>query len=231
MASKPHTDVVYKEKKVPKTPIKFNVQLNEEQKVVKAQIYENDITVLKGKAGSSKTMLACNVALDLLFKKQVERIFVARPMVYAENEKLGYLPGGVSEKLVGLTTPIIENMYILSNKMSIDKLLEEGKISILPVAFMRGLTLNDSVLILDEWQNATYSQTYMALSRMGKGTKVIVTGDMAQCDLPNKKDSGFDFFKRLETAGLPKFKIIELQSNHRHDLVELISKVYDELRN
>ena len=229
MASKPHTDEVYKEKKIPKTPIKFNVQLNEEQKLVKAQIYENDITVLKGKAGSSKTMLACNVALDLLFKKQIDRIFVARPSVYAENEKLGYLPGGINEKLVGLTTPIIENMYILSNKMSIDKLIEEGKITILPVAFMRGLTLNDSVIILDEWQNATYSQTYMALSRMGKHTKIIVTGDMAQCDLTNKKDSGFDFFKRLETALLPKFKIIELQSNHRHDLVELISKVYEEL--
>jgi phosphate starvation-inducible protein PhoH len=65
---------------------------------------------------------------------------------------------------------------------------------------------------------------------MGKGTKIIVTGDMAQCDLPNKKDSGFDFFKRLETAGMPKFKIIELQSNHRHDLVEFISRVYDEIR-
>ena len=151
MPSKPHTDAVYKEKKVPKTPIKFNVQLNEEQKAAKSQIYENDITVLKGKAGSSKTMLACNVALDLLFKRQIDRIFVARPMVYAENERLGFLPGGVQDKLVGITTPIIENMYILSNKMSIDKLIEEGKITILPVAFMRGLTLNNSCLILDEW--------------------------------------------------------------------------------
>lgn len=230
MSSKPHTDDVYKEKRVPKNPIKFNVQLNEEQKAAKAQIYDNDITLLKGKAGSSKTMLACNVALDLLFKRQIERIYIARPSVYAENERLGFLPGGVNEKLIGLTTPIIENMYILYNKMSIDKLIEEGKINILPVAFMRGLTLNSAALILDEWQNATYSQTYMALSRMGKGTKVIVTGDMAQCDLPNKKDSGFDFFKRLETSGLPGFKIIELTSNHRHELVEHISRVYDELR-
>ena len=229
MSSKPHTDPIYKEKKVPKTPIKFNVQLNEEQKRVKTEIYDNDIVVLKGKAGSAKTMIACNVALDLLFKKQIDRIFVARPSVYAEGEKLGFLPGGVNEKLIGLTTPILENMYILYNKVSIDKLIEEGKISILPVAFMRGLTLNNAVVILDEWQNATYSQTYMALSRMGKGTKIIVTGDITQCDLPNKKDSGFDFFKRLETAGLPKFKIIELISNHRHPLVELITKTYNEL--
>lgn len=230
MSSKPHTDPVYKEKKVPKTPIKFNVQLNEEQKKAKTEIYENDIILLKGKAGSSKTMLACNVALDLLFKKQIDRIFVARPSVYAEGEKLGYLPGGINEKLVGLTTPILENMYILYNKIAIDKLVEEGEITILPVAFMRGLTLQNSCLILDEWQNATYTQTYMALSRMGKGTKIIATGDMAQCDLPNKKDSGFDFFRRLETSGLPKFKIIELLSNHRHDAVEHISKVYDEFR-
>lgn len=230
MASKPHTDPVYKEKKILKGPIKFNIQLNEEQKLAKEQIYHNTITVLKGKAGSAKTLLACNVALDMLFKKEIEKIYIGRPFVYAENEPLGILPGGIQEKLIGLTTPIIDNMYTLSGKEKIDKLIADGVIIILPLAFLRGLTWNRAIIILDEMQNATLSQTYTALSRLGKNSKIIVTGDMAQCDLKNKKDSGFDFFKKLETEGLPGIKIITLESNHRHELVESISKIYDSYR-
>lgn len=220
-------DQVSEVKKI-KNPIRFYIQLNEEQKAAKQVILDNTITVLKGQAGSSKTLLACNVALDLLFKKEVEKIHIARPFVYAEKEQLGILPGGVQDKLIGITTPIIENMYNLYNKEKIDKLIQEGKIIILPLAFMRGMTLNNSVLILDEFQNATISQTYTALSRLGKGSKIIVTGDMAQCDLPKKTDSGFDFFKKLEHEGV--VKIVHLKSNHRHDLVDQISKLYFEYK-
>ena len=227
MTSNHHNDTVYNQKKVPKSPIKFNLQLNEEQKAAKQIILDNTITVLKGKAGSAKTLLACNVGLDMLFKKQVERIFIARPFVYSDNEPIGILPGGIQEKLIGLTTPIIENMYMLSGKEKIDKLIAEGIINILPVAFMRGLTINNAILILDEFQNATLSQTYTALSRLGKGSKIIVTGDMAQCDLRNRKDTGFDFFKKLETEKVPGLKIVTLETNHRHEVVEQISKIYD----
>lgn len=208
---------------------KFNVSLTEEQKQVKARILQNDITLLKGRAGSSKSFLACNVALDLLFRNDnnIERIYIARPFVYAENEmSLGALPGGIEDKLVGITTPIIENMYILSGKQKIDELLLTGTIKILPIAFMRGMTINDSVFILDEFQNATLSSTYTALSRIGKGTKTIVTGDITQCDLKNKKESGFDFFKKLETEKLPGFESITLKGNHRHDIVDQISSIY-----
>jgi phosphate starvation-inducible PhoH-like protein len=89
---------------------------------------------------------------------------------------------------------------------------------------MRGMTLNNSVLILDEFQNATLPQVYTALSRLGKGTKIIITGDMSQCDLPKKTDSGFDFFKKLEQEGV--VTTITLKTNHRHELVEVISKIY-----
>lgn len=221
---------VYKSKRVPKGQIKFKIQLNEEQKLAKQEALNNTITVLKGQAGSSKTLLACNIALDLLFRKEIDKIYIARPFVYAEKEPLGILPGGIQEKLIGLTTPIIENMYILYDKFKIDKEISDGKISILPLAFMRGLTLNNAVLILDEFQNATLSQTYTALSRLGKNTKIIVTGDMAQCDLNNKKDSGFDFFKKLETEGVSGIKIINLKSNHRHELVDCIAKIYNEYK-
>ena len=231
MSSKPHTDPVYKEKRIPKNPNKFGVQLNEEQKLAKAEILKHTITVLKGKAGSAKTLLACNVALDLLFKKEVERIYIARPFVYTDDDRtLSALPGGVAEKLQGLTLPVVDNCYVLIGKEKTEKLLAEGLITILPVAFMRGITVNNAVLILDEFQNATLSQTYAALSRIGKNSKVIVTGDMAQCDLRNKKETGFDFFTRLETEGLRGIKIIKLESNHRHELVDHISRIYDNYR-
>ena len=213
---------------MPKGEIKrFNVSLTEEQKQAKARIIANAITVLKGKAGSSKSFLACNVALDLLAKKEVERIYIARPFVYAENEmELGALPGTVEQKLIGITTPLIENMYILSGKEKIDALLLDGTIKILPIAFMRGLTINNSAFIIDEAQNCTLSAIYTALSRIGKGTKTIVTGDITQCDLKNKKDSGFDFFKKLQIEKLPGFEIIELMGNHRHELVDKITSIY-----
>lgn len=217
----------YIEKRKPKGEIKkFNISLNEEQKLAKSEIYNNIITILKGGPGTGKTNLACNVALDMFFKKEIEKIYVARPFIYAENEPIGILPGGVEEKLIGLTTPILENMYSLCGKEKIEELLKEGKISILPISFMRGLTISNSLLILDEFQNATLSQIYTSLSRLGKNSRIIVTGDMSQCDLKNKKDSGFDFFRKLESENVTGVKIFTLKENHRHELVETITQIY-----
>lgn len=217
------------EKRKPKGEIKkFNISLNQEQKLAKAEVLNNTITILKGGPGSGKSFLACNVVLDMLFKKEIGKIYIARPFVYAENEPLGILPGNVNEKLIGITTPILENMYNLCGKEQIDNLVLEGIINILPISFMRGLTISNSMLILDEFQNATLSQIYTSLSRLGKGSKIIVTGDMSQCDLKNKKDSGFDFFKKLESENISGVKIITLKENHRHELVETISKIYQE---
>lgn len=219
--------------KIPKGEIvKFQISLTEEQKSAKARILQNSITLLKGKAGSAKTFLACNVALDLLAKKQVERIFVSRPFIYAQGEEdLGILPGGVRDKLIGITTPILENMYIIATKEKVEKYIEDGKIVILPSVFMKGMTLPNSVIILDEYQNATSHVTYTALTRLGKGSKIIATGDMTQCDLRDKKDSGFAFFKALQIQGLPGFEIIELTSNHRHDVVDEITSIYLDYKN
>lgn len=217
------------EKRKPKGDIKkFNISLNHEQKLAKSEVLNNTITILKGGPGTGKSFLACNIALDMFFKKEIEKIYIARPFVYAENEPLGILPGGIEEKLIGITTPILENMYNLCGKEKIEELVKEGKINILPISFMRGLTISNSLLILDEFQNATLSQIYTSLSRLGKGSKIIVTGDMSQCDLKNKKDSGFDFFKKLITESVPGITIISLKENHRHDIVENITKIYQE---
>jgi len=230
MSSNNHNDEVFQNKKKPKTPFKFNLILNEEQKEAKQKILEHPITLLTGNPGSGKTLLSTNIALDLLFKKEIERIYIARPFIYAESEQsLGALPGGIQDKLIGITTPILENMYLLCGKQKVEELVQEGIINILPLAFMRGITIFNSVLILDEVQNATSSQLFTALSRLGKNSKAIITGDINQCDLKNKSLSCWNFLKILE-KDIQEMTRINLTSNHRHDIVEKITNVYNQYK-
>ena len=156
MASKPHTDEVYKEKRIVKNPIKFKLQLNDEQKEAKAKILENTLTLLAGKAGSGKTLLACQVALDGLMRRQYDKIIITRPTV--SKEEIGFLPGDLREKMDPWIQPIYQNMYALYNKEKIEKFIEEGKIEIVPLAFMRGRTFLNSCIIVDEAQNVTHEQ-------------------------------------------------------------------------
>ena len=121
MASKPHTDEVYKEKRIVKNPIKFKLQLNDEQKDAKAKILENTLTLLAGKAGSGKTLLACQVALDGLMRRQYDKIIITRPTV--SKEEIGFLPGDLREKMDPWIQPIYQNMYALYNKEKIENLI------------------------------------------------------------------------------------------------------------
>ena len=227
MTSKPHTDEVYVEKRKPKYPIKFNIQLNEEQKIAKSIIIENPITVIKGMAGSGKTLVAAQAALDMLFNKEVERIVITRPTV--SKEDIGFLPGDIKEKMDPWLAPIYHNLYMLYDKAKIDRDLDNGKIEIVPFAFMRGRTFPDAVVIVDECQNITHGQTEMILGRLGKGGKMIFCGDITQTDLKQKKDSGIGFFTRLE-AEIRGVKVITLKTNHRHEIVEPILNLYSEYR-
>ena len=142
MPSNHHTDEVYTPKRRPKKPIKFNVHLNDEQKQAKALILDNPITALKGMAGSGKTLVATQGALDLLFTKQVDKIIITRPTV--SKEDIGFLPGDIREKMDPWLAPIYHNLYMLYNKEKVDKELENGNIEIVPFAFMRGRTFVDS---------------------------------------------------------------------------------------
>jgi len=148
MPSKHHTDDVYVQKRRPKNPIKFNVQLNEEQKLAKQLILESPITAIKGMAGSGKTLVATQVALDLLFTKQVEKIIITRPTV--SKEDIGFLPGDLQAKMDPWLAPIYHNLHMLYSKEKIDKELENGNIEIVPFAFMRGRTFVKSFVIVDE---------------------------------------------------------------------------------
>ena len=225
MASKPHTDEVYRPKRIPKNPIKFKLQLNEEQKEAKAVILQNTITLLAGGAGSGKTLLACNVALDGLLRRQYEKIIITRPTV--SKEEIGFLPGDLREKMDPWVQPIYQNFFALYDKVKIEKLIDDGKIEIAPVSFMRGRTFLESMIIVDEAQNVTHEQMEMIVSRIGLRSKMMICGDQHQTDLKKKSESGFKF---LYTAArkIKNLEGITLHSNHRDSIVEDLLEYYQE---
>jgi phosphate starvation-inducible protein PhoH and related proteins len=227
MASNHHTDVVFMDKKRPKRPIRFNVTLNEEQKQAKKLIIENPVTVLKGMAGSGKTLVATQVALDLLFTKQIDKVIITRPTV--SKEAIGFLPGDIREKMDPWLAPIYHNLYMLYNKEKIDKEMEEERIEVVPFAFMRGRTFVNSFVIVDEAQNVTHNQMETILGRLGKSSKMVICGDLAQIDLKDKRETGFSFLARLEES-VPGFVTHSLAQNHRHEIVAPILEVYKTFR-
>ena len=227
MSSNHHTDEVFVLKRRPKGPIKFNVTLNEEQKQAKASILNSPITVLKGMAGSGKTLVATQVGLDLLFRKEVDKIIITRPTV--SKESIGFLPGDIREKMDPWLAPIYHNLYMLYNKDKIDKEIEKGAIEIVPFAFMRGRTFVDSFVIVDEAQNVTHTQMETVIGRLGVGSKMVICGDIAQIDLKDKRETGFSFLARIEEQ-VEGFVTHSLQQNHRHNIVAPILKVYKTFR-
>ena len=227
MPSNYHTDNVFVQKRRPKRPIKFNVQLNEEQKQAKALILENPITMLKGMAGSGKTLVATQVALDMLFTKKVDKVIITRPTV--AKEEIGFLPGDIREKMDPWLAPIYHNLFMLYNEEKVRKELDNGNIEIVPFAFMRGRTFVNSFVIVDEAQNVTHSQMETVIGRLGRGSKMVICGDLAQIDLKNKRDTGFSFLARLEEH-VQGFKTASLEQNHRHDIVAPILDVYKTFR-
>jgi phosphate starvation-inducible PhoH-like protein len=227
MASNHHSDEVFTQKRKPKTPIKFNLVLNEEQKLAKATILANPITVLKGMAGSGKTLVAVQVGLDLLFNKDVEKIVITRPTVAKED--IGFLPGDLKEKMDPWLAPIYHNLYALYGKEKIEKCLADELIEVVPFAFMRGRTFLNSFVIVDEAQNVTHDQMETVIGRLGKNSKMVICGDLAQIDLKVKKDTGFSFLTRIEEH-VEGFKVFSLLQNHRHPIVTPILKIYQDFR-
>jgi phosphate starvation-inducible PhoH-like protein len=220
------TENNFTEKRKPKNPIKFLIQLNEEQKQAKSTVLNSKISVIRGQAGSGKSLLAAQVALDMLFSRAVEKIILTRPAV-TSGEEIGFLPGSKDDKLAPYTAAIYDNMYRLYRKEAIDKQLVDGHIEVIPLAFMRGRNLTNCCVVVDEGQNITHRQMELLLGRMCNGSKMIICGDTAQIDLKDKKMSGFNFictnFKNIEG-----FSVIQLKTNHRDPIVEKILEIYKE---
>lgn len=208
--------------KKPKNPIKFKIELNSEQKEAKAKILSSPISVIDGSAGSGKTTLASQIALDLLFKKDIEKIVIARPFVTA-GEDIGFLPGGVDSKLEYLTFPIYDIMNsLIGNHEKVEKMIKENQIKVIPIGFLRGVTFNNSLIIIDEAQNCTKLQTELILGRLGETSKLLFCGDKSQCDLKQKLDSGMNLLLDL-SKNLEEVSYIKLNKNHRHPIVERIT--------
>lgn len=224
---KDQTEDQFHEKRKPKNPIKFNLQLNEEQKLAKAQILENPVTVLYGQAGSGKTFVSVQAGLDLLFTRQVEKIVITRPTV--SKEEIGFLPGDIKDKMDPWLAPIYHNLYLLYDKVKIDKEIEEGRIEIVPFAFIRGRTFLNSFVIVDEAQNVTGIQMEAVIGRLGKGSRMVICGDTSQIDLKDRRESGLRFMEKVADR-VEGVKIIKLLMNHRHEIVKRILDVYESFR-
>ncbi len=191
------------------------------------EIGKHTLTFGVGPAGTGKTFLAMAMALSNLFNDNVQRIILCRPAVEA-GEKLGFLPGDLTEKVNPYLRPLLDALHDLSGYDKAQRLLQRGTIEIAPIAFMRGRTLSDAFVILDEAQNTTAAQMKMFLTRIGSGSKVVVTGDISQIDLPRGTKSGLvDALRVLE--GVPRIGRVEFTDIDvvRHPLVSAIIRAYD----
>jgi phosphate starvation-inducible protein PhoH and related proteins len=190
-------------------------------------IRKHDLVIGIGPAGTGKTYLAMSMAVASLMKQQVERIVLTRPAVEA-GEKLGFLPGNIAEKVDPYLRPLYDALHDMMDFERASKLVERGIIEVAPLAFMRGRTLNDSFVILDEAQNTGAEQMKMFLTRLGYNSKAVITGDITQIDLPENKISGL-----IEVQGILKgiegieFVYFSEKDVVRHPLVQEIVKAYD----
>lgn len=189
-------------------------------------IREHDIVFGIGPAGTGKTYLAMAMAVNALKKNQVSRIILTRPAVEA-GESLGYLPGDIYEKVNPYLRPLYDALYDMVEPHMIKDYLDGGIIEVAPLAFMRGRTLNDSFIIMDEAQNSTQEQMKMFLTRLGFGSQTVITGDITQSDLPKGRKSGLLHAKML-LDGIEGIKFVTLEGKDvvRHELVQEIIKVY-----
>ena len=212
------------EKNPPKGSVKFSLSLSPEQKKSKTEILKHPFNFIVGKAGSGKTLLAVQVALDQFFKREFNRIIITRPTISTEDN--GFLPGSEHEKMEPWLVPIRSNMRKIYNKPEVLERMEKSEqIELVSLAHFRGRTFDNSVVIVDEFQNLTRSQLAMAIGRLGKKSKMIFCGDSYQIDLKDKNYSAYhDMAKLINSKYVHK---TVLTDSHRHaaidDLLELLN--------
>ena len=205
------------EKTPPKGAVRFSLSLSEEQKKAKTQILEHPFNFIVGKAGSGKTLLACQVALDMFFKRKINKIIITRPTVSTEDN--GFLPGSEKEKMEPWIVPIKSNMRKIYNKpLILEKMENDESIELVSLAHFRGRTFDNSVVIVDEFQNLTRSQLAMAIGRLGKDSTMIFCGDSYQIDLKDKNYSAYHDMAKLINSKYV-YKCV-LEDSHRHDAID-----------
>jgi phosphate starvation-inducible PhoH-like protein len=190
-------------------------------------IARHEMTFAIGPAGTGKTYMAMAVAVSHLMNKKVKRLILTRPAVEA-GENLGFLPGDLEEKISPYLRPLYDALYSMVDLSKVQRMIEEQRIEVAPLAFMRGRTLDHSFILLDEAQNTTSEQMKMFLTRLGQGSRAIVTGDVTQCDLPRGTKSGLAEAARI-LRSVPEIGIVHLSRRDvvRHPLVERIISAYE----
>lgn len=211
-----------KSKKSPKGNIKFNISLSEEQKRAKELVIEHAYSFIVGQAGSGKTLLAVQVALDMFFKREFNKIIITRPTVATEDN--GFLPGDEKEKMEPWLVPIMSNMRKVYNKPEkIKKMVDDGDVELVSLGHFRGRTFENAVVIVDEFQNLTRAQFRMALGRLGKNSIMIFCGDNQQIDLKDPNYSAINEVSKIKDSKYV-YKVI-LEDNHRHKAIDDVLKL------
>jgi phosphate starvation-inducible protein PhoH and related proteins len=208
---------VFLEKRRPKGEIKFNITLNEEQKNGKAITIDSEIVIITGIPGSGKTLMVAQTALDLLFKRDLEKVYITRPTQQV-GSSLGYLPGELQQKLNPYLDPFKDNLYSCYDKKKVDDMLKEDTIEGTAIQYIRGKTYGKGkMLIVDEAQNTTKAEMLAIITRLGKGGKIVIVGDVSQKDTNILLDGlsyVIDMSKKIDGI-----KHIKLKENHRSNLV------------
>jgi len=221
MAKKPNTLKV-----PPKSNVNFSITLSEEQKAAKSNVLSHPFNFILGKAGSGKTLLAVQIALDQYFKREIDKIIITRPTVTTEDN--GFLPGSEAEKMEPWLVPIRDNMRKAYNKPQIlEKMEAEDQIELVSLAHFRGRTFENSICIVDEFQNLTKQQLRMVLSRLGKESTMILCGDTQQIDLKYQNDSAIHEVPKLKPSNY--VFAVKLEDNHRHEALDEIFKLLNEV--
>lgn len=210
------------EKRVPKGDIKFAITLSDEQKQAKAEILQHPFNFILGKAGSGKTLLAVQIALDSYFKREINKIVITRPTV--SNEDNGFLPGSLEEKMEPWLVPIRSNMKKVYDKwIVLEKMEKEENIELVSLTHFRGRTFDNCICIVDEFQNLTKNQLAMVLGRLGKGSTMILTGDPQQIDLKFSNDSAVHDVAKLKESRF--VYTVNLKDNHRHEALDEVLRL------
>ncbi len=204
-------------KRTPKTEIKFQLTLTEEQREVKASVYEKDVVFVLGDFGTGKTLVACQIALELLFKRKIEKIIITRPIDF---EATGYIKGSVEEKMAMHIMPLKQNFYMAYGKEKVDSLFKESIIQILPIDYMKGMTFTNACTIVDEFEDIDYASFKLILTRLGKDSKLIFTGSEEQTDKKLLITSCLRRIKKLERSDLVGWHV--LTENHRNKDIQKI---------
>lgn len=211
---------VFREKRKPKGDIKFKIQLNEEQKLGKHEIIDGEIIIVTGPAGTGKTLMVAQTVLDLMFKTETEKVYITRPTQQV-GTSLGFLPGSLGDKLDPYLDPFKDNLYSCYHKEKIDQMVKEEKIEGTALQFIRGKTYGSGrILIVDEAQNTTKAEMLAILTRLGKGGRIVIIGDVSQKDITDQFD-GLSYVINMSKK-IEGISLVKLKENHRSDLVSKI---------